>query len=571
MTKSYTYSFRTLSILAISILLLISFATSIGMIQTTKAEASYTGAAKPMQFYFHHLTNPVTVAGLETNYIMNTTKQFSFSTQQEAYANSFFKDVGLPKIEVDFYLFPNLAGPVTIDGSWQVYIWVNASAYKPTGFSLQFMEITTGGNTVWDSGLINPTVTSTIGEYIDAPIYNYNLSTPLTHTFSAGTTLFVGITVNAGSAADTRIWYDSESYPSKIVLPAKDYARPADVKTYSYDNNETNLFNYNWSQSQRIVIVRANVTDLFGGYDVYRVNMSILDPAGNSVVEDLDMSRTSNGQWETAFSLMFEANYTYPSTAQRGTYTVIVSVMDNNGYYKNLDTGTFEPFIEQFTHMFSIGVIRYFNPVFQIVDDVGDPLPNAQVYVNWPNGTRDTLPRYTSVNGFINFTGLPTATYRFTILWKDALVKETTVNVDSDGPYVIRTDVYQLTVEVLGSDGSSLGGAYVIAYTPSGVGYGLSITDESGQAIFKLPKGTYDIEVHYSGVYWLSGITATANKTDVNLDSTKTETISMADFPPPIWATIGFWLVLVPVLAVVAIVLYKLIVKPKRSRSKKKT
>jgi len=571
MIKSYTNSFKTLNILFISVLLLISLATSIRMIQTTKAEASYTGAAKPMQFYFHHLTNPVTVAGLETKYIMNTTRQFSFSTQQEAHANSFYKDVGLPKIEVDFYLYPNLAGPVTIDGSWQVYIWVNASAYKPTGFTLQFKEITTGGNTVWDSGPTNPIVTSTVGSYIDVPIYNYNLSTPLTHTFSAGTTLFVGVEVNAGSSADTRIWYGSESYPSKIVLPAKDYARPADVKTYSYDNTETNLFNYNWSQSQRTVIVRANVTDPFGGYDIYRVNMSILDPAGSPVLKDVDMSRSSDGQWETAYSLMFEANYTYASTAKRGNYTVIVSVIDNNGYYKNLDTGTFEPFIEQFTHTFSIGVIRYFNPAFQIVDDVGDPLPNAQVYVNWPNGTRDTLPRYTSFNGFINFTGLPTATYGFTILWKDVLVKQTTIDLSSDGPYIIRTDVYQLTVEVLGNDESAVDGAYVIAYTQSGVGYGLSITDETGHAVFKLPKGIYDIEAHYSSVYWLSGITAMANKTDVKLDSTKTEVVSMAEFPPPIWATIGFWLVLIPILAVVAIVIYKLILKPKRSRSKKKT
>ena len=571
MIKSYTNNFRTLSILAISSLLLISFATSIGLIQPTIAESSYTGVAKPIQFYFHHLTNPVTVAGLETKYIMNTTRQFSFSTQQEAHENSFYKDVGLPKIEVDFYLYPNLAGPVTIDGSWQVYLWANASAYKPTGFTLQFKEITTGGSTLWDSGPINPIVTSTIGAYIDVPIYNYNLSTPLTHTFSAGTTLFVGVEVNAGSSADTRIWYDSELYPSKIVLPAKDYARPADVKTYSHDNTETNLFNYNWSQSQRIVIVRANITDPFGGYDIYRVSMSILDPAGNPVVEDSDMSRTSNGQWETAYSHIFEANYTYPSTAQRGTYTVIVTVTDNNGYFKNLDTGTFEPFTEQFTHTFSIGVIRYYNPAFQIVDDVGDPLPNAQVYIDWPNGTRDTLPRYTSVNGFINFTGLPTATYGFTILWKDALVKETSVDVDSDGLYVIRTDVYQLTVEALGSDGNTISGAYVIAYAPSGVGYGLSITDESGQAVFKLPKGTYDIEAHYSGAYWLSGITATANKTDVILDSSKTETVSMVDFPPPIWATIGFWLVLIPILAIVAIIIYILILKPKRSRSKKKT
>jgi len=520
-----------------------------------------------MQFYFHYLDNPVAVGGVETKYVMNTTRQFGFSTQQEAQENSFFKAVGLPKIEVDFYLYPNLAGPVTIDGSWQVYLWVNGSAYKPTGFALYFKEIALGGNTLWDSGVINPTITSTIGGYIDVPVYNYNLSTTLTHTFGAGSTVFVGVEVNAGSSADTRIWYDSELYPSKIILPAKDYARPYQVKTYAYDNSETNLFHYNWSESQRIVTIRANVTDPFGGYDINRVGMTILDPAGNSVVNDVSMMRASNGQWETAFSHMFEANYTYASTAQRGNYTVIVTVIDNNGYYRDLDTGSAEPFVEQYTHVFSIGVIVYVDPAFQMVDDVGDPLPNAQVYVKWPNGTRDILPRYTSANGFINFTDVPIANYEFTVLWKDVLVKQITVDVSSNGPYVIKTEVYRLAVGLLGSDGNTINGAYVIAYTKSGVGYGLSITDEEGQAIFKLPKGTYDLEAHYRGDYWLTMITAKANETDVILDASKSITMTMTTFPPALWTTIGFWIVVAAIIAVVLVVIYKKFLKP-RSRSK---
>jgi len=561
----------TLNLFAICALLLISSIATGNMTRTVNAAPSYTGVAKPMQFYFHYRETPVTVAGLETKYVIDTSREFSFSTQQQAFTNSFFKPVGLPKIEVDFYLYPNLAGPVTISGSWQTFIWVNGSAYKPTGFTLQFKEITINGETLWESGPINPTVTSSVGEYIDVPVYNYNLSTSLTHTFGAGTTIFVGIEVNAGSAADTRIWYDSELYPSKIILPAKDYARPIEVKTYTYDNQESTMFYYNWSQSQRIVNVRANLTDPFGGYDIHRVNMTILDPAGDPVVDDQSMSRTSNGQWETGFSHLFEANYTYPSTAQRGNYTVIVSVIDNNGYYRSLDTTEAEPFIEHYTHIFSIGIILYFDPAFQIVDDMGDPLPNAQVYVKWPNGSRDILPRYTSVNGFINFTDLPSANYEFTILWKDVLVKQITVDVASNGPYVIKTDVYQLTVEVLGNDQSTVHGAYVIVYTRSGVGCGLSISNETGQAIFKLPKGIYDVEAHYSGEYWLRVFTATANETGINVDTSRSIAITLAEFPPPIWATTGFWLILIPILVIIGIVAYKIFLGHRRSRTKKKT
>lgn len=556
---------KALNILVVSTVLLFSFLLSTGITQTAKAATSYTGVDKSMQFYLHHLNNPVTVAGLETKYIMNTSKQFSFSTQEEALTYSLFKEAGLPKIEVDFYLYPNLAGPVTIDGSWQVYLWINGSAYKPAGFTLQFKEITAGGTTLWDSGSISPVVTSSIGEYIDVPIYNYNMSTSLSHTFSAGSTLFVGVSVNSGSSADTRIWYDSALYPSKVVLPAKDYAKPIEVKTYSYDNNETSLFNYNWSQSQRVVILRANVTNPFGGYDTNRVNATIFDPAGNTVLRDVTLTRTSSGQWATEFSNIYEANYTYASTVPRGSYTVIVSVVDNNGYYNSLDRGTVAPFIEHFTTSFSIGVIMYYNPAFQITDDVGDPLPNAQVYVQWPNGTSDILPRYTSTYGFINFTGLPTATYKFTVVWKDVLVKQATIEVTSNGPYVIKTDVYRLLVNVVGNDGSNVNKAYVIAYTQSGVGYGLSITNQSGQAVFRLPKGTYDIEAHYISIYWLSEVSTAANMTDVVLDTSKSRTITLTEFPPSIWATTGIWLIITPIVTAVliAVIVYVKVVLPK--------
>jgi len=543
MSRKYSKS-KTLGLLTVMALSLIAYVASTRVIPVVQAAASYTGAAKPMEFYLHYSNTPVNVAGIQTKYVMNTTKWFQFLTQQDAYTNSFYKPVGLPKIAVDFYLFPNLAGPVTIDGSWQVFLWVNGSAYKPAGFTLQFKEITVGGATLWDSGAINPTVTSSIGSYIDVPVYNYNLSTPLTHPFSAGTTLQISVEVNAGSSADTRIWFDSPFYPSKAILPAKDYARPVEVKTYAYDNSENNLFYYNWSQSQRVVIVRANVTDPFGGYDIYKVNMTIFDPTVSPVVNNVNMVRKTDGQWLIGFSHTYEANWTYPSTAQLGDYTVKVSVIDNNGYYHNLDTGSFAPFIEYNDHVFSIGIIVYYDPAFHIVDDVDAPLPNAQVFITWPNGSMDKLPRYTTANGFINLTRVLPANYAFTILWKDVVVKQETVYVNSDGPYTIKTEVYQLKVTVFGNNAAAVHGAYVIVYTQTGVGYGLDTTDESGQAVFKLPKGTYNLEAHFSAEYWLKVVTTSATEKAVSVNASMSKTIVLTEFPPPIWTTTGFWLLM---------------------------
>lgn len=552
MPRNYS-NLKTSGLLIVITLSLIAYLTSMPIL--TVASTSYTGAAKPMGFYFHFLNTPVRVAGLETKYVMNTTRWFRFLTQQEAYTNSFYKPIGLPKIAVSFYLYPNLAGPVTFNGTWQVSIWVNGSAYKPATFNLQFKEITIGGRLLWDSGSINPTVTSSIGDYIDVPVYNYNLSAPLTHTFKIDTTLLIMVEINAGSSAEIRIWYDSSFYPSKAILPVKDYARPGEIKTYAYDNSETNLFYYNWSEKQRIVIVRANVTDPFGGYDIHRVNMTILDPANKPVMANVDMVRKSNGQWLTRFSHMYEANWTYPSTAQLGNYTVKVSVIDNNGLYHNLSAGSFAPFIEHNTHIFSIGIIVYYNPAFRIVDDVNAPLPNAQIFITWPNGSMDALPRYTSAKGFINLTHVLPANYRFTILWKDVVVKQATIYVDSDGPYTIRTEVYQLTVQVLGNNMAPIHGAYILVYTQTGVGYGLGTTNMTGQAVFKLPKGIYNIEAHYSAEYWLRVVTTSAIEPYVSVNTATSKTIVLSEFPPPIWTTTGFWLLMALIAVSVLVVI----------------
>lgn len=548
--------FQAMFLVASLVFSLATYSGSSFMIQAVTS-SSYTGVAKPMEVYLHYLDRPVRTAGLETKYIMNTTRSFRFLTQKEAYANSFYKPVGLPKIVVNFYLYPNLAGEVRIEGVWQILLWVNGSAYKPATFTLMFKEITSGGVVLWDSGPINPVVVSSIGSYIDVPVQGYNLSTPLTHLFKAETTLMVSVEVNAGSSSEIRVWYDSPSYPSKAILPARDYAKPVEVKTYAYDNRETDLFYYNWSQDQRLVTVRANVTDPFGGYDVYGVYLTILDPANKSVVNSLHMVRISNGQWRNRFSSMFEASWSYQSTVQRGNYTVQVSVIDNNGYYRNLEKGSYSPFIEYRTHMFTIGIIVYYSPAFLIVDDDGIPLPNAQVRITWPNGSTDILPRFASASGYINLSHVLPADYGFIVLWKDVVVNHTIVHVESDGPYTIGTQVYQLRVTVLGNDRSSIHGAYVIVYAETEAGLGLAITDGYGQAAFRLPKGTYDIEVHYGGEYWLSAVTVTATKPAISVNASMSEEVTLADYPPPIWSTIGFWLIIAVVAVSVLVVVYR--------------
>lgn len=600
--------------------------------------STYNSVPKPMEFYFHYFDVPVHVAGLDSKYVINTTQSFKFQTQNESYQNAFYKPIGQPKIAVDFYLYPNLAGSVTINGSWQVFVWVNASAYKPAGFNLEFREMDIGGTVMWDSGQLSPTLTSSIGGYVDVPVLNYNLSSTLTHTFAAGSTIQVEVTVNAGSSADTRIWYDSPYYPSKVILPLEDYARPVAVETFDVNYTKTNMYSVVLNATQRQVVVQANVTDPLGGYDVYIVNITILDPATQKVVDNMNMTRMSDGLWQTEYSGIYEARWSYPDTALPGNYSIEVSVIDNNGLYQLLSYGTFDPFIEYAYQGFSIGVqypvllrvvdahgltmanadvkavsgeitlaeeltnssgwcninlwagnynitvfwyskevarqpiqvinasqftiqCQVYYPSFKIVDDTNQSLAQAEVYLRVPNGTLIVPAVYTDADGAINLTQSPGGNYELVISWKSVNVQDTTILVNSDGPYIVKTRVYQLVVNVSGNDGAPVENAYVIIYTQSGAGYGLELSNASGQVVFRVPGGTYQIDVRFSTVYWLTAITSNATQAYTLINSSRAIDITLRDYPPPIWMTIEFWLITTIILAVIivlaAIILFR--------------
>ncbi|MEJ2271834.1 MAG: hypothetical protein P8X91_05035 [Candidatus Bathyarchaeota archaeon] len=156
-------------------------------------------------------------------------------------------------------------------------------------------------------------------------------------------------------------------------------------------------------------------------------------------------------------------------------------------------------------------------------------------------------------------TDVPLGDYGFTILWKDRIVKETTIHVESSNIYPIKTQVYRLTVKVLDTNGIPVYGSYVVAETVSGVGYGLDVSDKLGVASFSLPSGDYVIVAHYTTDYWLTMV-QTKGETSVSVVESGLNQVVLSDFPPAIWTTFGFILAIsgiaIVVVAIVILFLY---------------
>ncbi len=291
--------------------------------------------ARNVTLYWHYESNPVSVGGIQTSYVLNSTGRFDFQTQAVAKQFSFYKASGQPAITVDFYAYPNLAGPAILNGTWQVFVALNSSGYHPTTFNLEFKEFPLGsGTATWDSGQINPVVTSSVGSYIDVPVYYYNLTTPttLSHTFAQSSTIDVSVKVDDGAAADTRIWYDSPQYQSKLIIPIVNPGQPAKIWTA----DSTGVVKSNFPVLGQTVRVSTNVTDPFGGYDVNAttsgtknapVTLTVTGPGGTTLVNAQRMTQLSGGI--AVLNNNFRYNVSISGTV--GNYTATVSSTDNSG------------------------------------------------------------------------------------------------------------------------------------------------------------------------------------------------------------------------------------------------
>jgi hypothetical protein len=258
--------------------------------------------------------------------------------------------------------------------------------------------------------------------------------------------------------------------------------------------------------------------------------MRILNNGTTAVSEDIAMKPELAPP--RSLIRVYSATWVYPESAQVGNYTVRVDVIDNTGAYRIIDEGTADPNLETLIHWFQIGPVTYYNPLIRVFDVVGDPVRDAQVYVTFPNGVRDVLPRYTGAQGGLVLARVVPGQYGLTILWRDRVVKQTSLSIDSDGPFSVMAQIYELETEVLDNVGKSVKGAYVLVYSRSGLGYGFNMTTSNGVSSMKLPLGNYSVAVHFNDVYWLTPISVMEEKT-VSVENNVVVKIALANYPPP--------------------------------------
>lgn len=484
--------FKRKTLLTVLVLLVLSTLASVHTLPVSFA--SLDPATQPMIFYFHNSTLPVVTGGVSTHLLMDTTRSFENPTKLN-------KPIGQPKVEVDFYLYPALAAPVTLSGTWQGVIWVNASALHPATWSLVFWERSPQGSIVWTSTQVTGTTQVSGGPsgspgFVDVPPSGYTLSLAnITHTFQPGNSIEVGITINTGSTVSATLWFDSQRFSSHAVLPSNDYALPSSIRTLDVNGTERNVFQVFWSEPQRKVQVVVDVADPWGGYDVANVLLSLYDPSGKVILANQSLSKFSG----TSFSYvnMYTGSWDYPSDAFPGTYRIIVYVVDNNGAYQFQSFGTYSPFIESREATFSVGIL--YRVQVRVLDSHQQPLVNVLIHAE-VNG-QPVAQQRTNSTGWIDLQ-LASGNYDIVAFWQGVSVMSNPVTVDSPKTLVLQAAVYYPRFVIVSNLGDPLNLAMVFLSVPNGTNIRLPyLTNANGALDFmQMAGGRYSLLVFWEGI-----------------------------------------------------------------------
>jgi uncharacterized protein (DUF736 family) len=149
-----------------------------------------------------------------------------------------------------------------------------------------------------------------------------------------------------------------------------------------------------------------------------------------------------------------------------------------------------------------------YSPEIITLDDIGDPVEDAVVFTEHPNGTFLKAFWRTDVDGSIDWDLMAGGTYRLSILWMGVEVFNDTIDLTSEGPYRVTLKVYHLDVDIQDEVGDGIALAQVvITNSTTGIVADSKVTNLTGIAPTKLPIGSYDFVVYWRNVVVFDSLT----------------------------------------------------------------
>src|SRR5438876_7362870 len=290
------------------LLLILGLLAAIFALSHAPTVAASNNPAVPL--YLHHLPGNVTVSGLQTSQILNTTTLWGGTT----------KSPNLRYNVLNFTLYPVLTSVLTSIGPGSIVLWVTVSG-APGSLNATIYDASAAGQLA----VVSTSAVITLNSSPTVP-YKETLGFNINHTFTQSSTIKLSVTVF--KVSQLYVWYDSASYSSALVIPVSNIPTVNLIETFNANFTSQSSFSLNWTTPQRIVFLTVHVADPFGAYHVANANVTITGPGSTTVFSAAGSSLTTN---PAAPEKLFAASWPYSASLPNGTYVVSATANDTAG------------------------------------------------------------------------------------------------------------------------------------------------------------------------------------------------------------------------------------------------
>jgi hypothetical protein len=443
---------------------------------------------KEKTFYLHTLNETRNVGPITTQHIMDSIVGDS--------GDSITSNM---RIIARWFLFPELAGSLRLEGNMSLILWYKASG-NPDGatWTLTINELDKDGNVQ----LIQTTQLKLPAD--PTAMTETSIIAFLNHTLQLGSTLEVHINIKGNSATDYTIAWGNSTYNSRVILPARNYIRivpAAEGGIWTLNSQLQAQSNFDPQAENKTIFIRVKVTDPFGGYDIQWVNITVKAPDGSVIPTLSNVSASKISGYFNSFESDFQVSWNY-SGYPEGRYNITVYALDKNGYLSFIGTGGFGVHLEvDDSGVFFIGAPPL-EVYIRIFDGDGEPLGGAVVKVIL--GGEEQASGTTNSTGYVK-VNLDSGNYRVEVWWQQTLVGWKGFFADrdwpSDEPFTMTVAVFQVSFRAIDVRGAPLEGAALSVCFPNGNVTGEPlIADEQGIiSLGRSPSGTYGVIVVWRG------------------------------------------------------------------------
>ena len=260
--------------------------------------------------YLHHLPGNVTVSGVQTSQVLNTTTLWGGTSVGPNLRYNVF----------NFTLYPALTSALTSIGPGSIVLWVTVSG-SPGSLNATVYDANAAGQLA----VVTTSQVITLNSSPNTP-YKLTLGFNINHTFSQSSTIKLSMTVFRVS--QLYVWYDSASFSSAVTIPVSNIPTVDLIDTFDANFTSQTSFSLNWTAPQRIVYLIIHVADPFGAYHVANATVTITGPGSTTVFTGVGSSLTTN---PAAPSKLFAVSWPYSTNLPNGTYVVSAAANDTAG------------------------------------------------------------------------------------------------------------------------------------------------------------------------------------------------------------------------------------------------